>query len=140
MIHLGPPRITLRHRAPESRDFARGLLPRVPPHFERNTFKVRCEQVVFFSLGKVPTFGDFSQDFIRCKARRDFIRFRFQVEISFGLDEKNIKKITKYWHLTLGKNTTFSQRTLMGFLSKWGGPAAPTLHLYPSILGLGDAR
>ena len=38
------------------------------------------------------------------------------------------------------KNTTFSLRTLMVFCSKWGGPAAPTLHLYPSILGLGGPR
>ena len=94
-----------------------------------------------FSLGKVPTFGDFSQDFIRCKVRRDFIRFRFQVEISFGLDEKKHQKNHQILAPYLGKkNTTFSQRTLMGFLSKWGGPAAATLQRNTSILGLGDWR
>ena len=30
-----------------------------PPHFERNTIKVRCEKVVFFDPGKVPIFGVF---------------------------------------------------------------------------------
>ena len=88
----------------------------------------------------MPTFGDFSQDFIRCKVRRDFIRFRFQVEISFGLDEKTSKKSPNIGTLPGEKNTTFSQRTLMGFLSKWGGPAATTLQRNTSILGLGGPR
>ena len=68
----------------------------------------------------MPTFGDFSQDFIRCKVRRDFIRFRFQVEISFGLDEKNIKKITKYWHLTWVKKHYFFAAYLNGVSLKMG--------------------
>ena len=80
----------------------------------------------------MPTFGDFSQDFIRCKVRRDFIRFRFQVEISFGLDEKNIKKITKYWHLTWGKKHYFFAAYLNGVSLKMGwtrgsNPAAKSL-------------
>ena len=86
----------------------------------------------------MPTFGDFSQDFIRCKVRRDFIRFRFQVEISFGLDEQTTKNSPNIGTLPGSKNTTFSQRTLMGFLSKWGAPAAATLQRNTSILGLGD--
>ena len=73
------------------------------------------------------------------------------VEISFGFDAKSLskwrslnktsKKIPNIGTLPREKkNTTFSQRTLKVFLSKWGGPAATTLHLYPSILGLGDPR
>ena len=74
-----------------------------------------------FSPGKVPTFGDFSQDFIRCKVRRDFIKFRFQVEISFGLDEKNNKKITKYWHLTQVKKNYLFASHLKDVSLKMGG-------------------
>ena len=64
--------------------------------------------------------------------RRDFIRFRFQVEISFGLDEKNIKKITKYWHLTWGKKHYFFAAYLNGVSLKMGwtrgsNPAAKSL-------------
>ena len=72
------------------------------------------------------------------------------VRISFGFDVKSLskweslkktsKKSPKIVKQVGEKNTTFSQRTLMVFLSKWGGPAAPTLHLYPSILGLGERR
>ena len=73
------------------------------------------------------------------------------VEISFGFDFKSrfhsvsMKKTSKKTP-NIGtlpgkkKNTTFSQRTLMGFLSKWGGPAAATLQRNTSILGLGGAR
>ena len=70
------------------------------------------------------------------------------VEISFGFDAKSLskwgslkktsKKTPKIVKQVGEKNTTFSQRTLMGFLSKWGGPAAATLQRNPSILGLGD--
>ena len=59
------------------------------------------------------------------------------VEISFGFDAKSLskwgslkktsKKTPNIGTLYRAKNTTFSQRTLKVFLSKWGGPAAPTL-------------
>ena len=72
------------------------------------------------------------------------------VEISFGFDfksrfhsvsmKKTSKKSPNIGTLPGEKNTTFSQRTLMGFLSKWGGPAAATLQRNTSILGLGGAR
>ena len=58
------------------------------------------------------------------------------VEISFGFDAKSLSKWgslkkTSKKSPNIGpnkgeKNTTFSQRTLMGVLSKWGGPAAAT--------------
>ena len=58
------------------------------------------------------------------------------VEISFGFDAKSLSKwgsLKKTSKKTpnIGtnkgeKNTTFSQRTLKVFLSKWGGPAATT--------------
>ena len=91
-----------------------------------------------FSLGKVSTFNDFSQDFIRGSVRQDFIRFRCNIVKQVGEFDKNVNKITKDWHQQAGKNTTFSQRTLKVFLSKWGGPAAATLQRNTSILGLGD--
>ena len=58
------------------------------------------------------------------------------VEISFGFNVKSLskwgslKKISKKTP-NIGTNkgektTTFSQRTLKVFLSKWGGPAAAT--------------
>ena len=72
------------------------------------------------------------------------------VEISFGFDAKSLskwgslkktsKKTPKIVKQVGEKNTTFSQRTLMGFLSKWGAPAAATLQRNTSILGLGKAR
>ena len=58
------------------------------------------------------------------------------VEISFGFDAKSLskcgslkktsKKTPNIGTNKAGKNTTFSQRTLKVFLSKWGGPAATT--------------
>ena len=58
------------------------------------------------------------------------------VEISFGFDAKSLSKwgslkktTTKTPNIGTNKgekNTTFSQRTLKVFLSKWGGPAATT--------------
>ena len=58
------------------------------------------------------------------------------VEISFGFDAKSLskwgslkktsKKTPNIGTLPREKNTTFSQRTLKVFLSKWGGPAATT--------------
>ena len=52
MLHLRPP-------SPRIDGFKWWVGAAGPPHFERNTFKVRCEKVVFFDPGKVPIFGDF---------------------------------------------------------------------------------
>ena len=46
------------------------------PHFERNPIKVRCEQVVFFSLGKVPIFGELFDVFFH----RDRMKSRLEIE------------------------------------------------------------
>ena len=80
----------------------------------------------------MPTFGDFSQDFIRCKVRRDFIRFRFKIVKQVGEFEKNIKKITKYWHQLGGKKHYFFAAYLNGVSLKMGwtrgsNPAAKSL-------------
>ena len=58
-----------------------------------------------FSPGKVPTFGDFSQDISRCKVRQDFSRFRFKIIKQVGEFQKNSKKNMKYWHQGRGKKT-----------------------------------
>ena len=91
--------------------------------------------------------------YIRCPLLVISARISFGakcVEISFGFDfksrfhsvsmKKASKKSPNIGTLPGEKNTTFSQRTLMVFLSKWGAPAAATLQRNTSILGLGGRR
>ena len=68
MVHLPPPAFTSVHLESSSPRID-GYMWRVgaagPPHFERNTFKVRCEKVVKFSLSKVPRFNVFFDVFFK---------------------------------------------------------------------------
>ena len=69
-----------------------------------------------FSLGKVPTFGDFSQDFIRGSVRQDFIRVRCKIFKLTGELEKTFKTTPNLGTLPREKFATFSHRTLKVFL------------------------
>ena len=73
-----------------------------------------------FSLYKVPTFGDFSQDFIRGSVRQDFIRVRCKIVNQMSEFEKNVKKNTKYWHLTWVKKHYLFAAYLNGVSLKMG--------------------
>ena len=77
-----------------------------------------------FSPGKVPTFGDFSQDISWCKVRQDFIRFRFKIIKQVGEFQKNCQKNMKYWHLPWGKKHYFFASHTNRYLLKMGGTRA----------------
>ena len=70
-----------------------------PPHFERNTIKVRCEKVVFFSPTCLTIFGDFFDVFFKLPhLLNDFASKPNEISTHFAPNEI-LAEITKSGHL-----------------------------------------